>query len=370
MLVALDTSAIGPESTGVGRYASTLAHTLPCLDRRRRYVLIAHNGPGKDMADASGRAVPTIPVGSAPHWHHVGLPGELEAWDVDVYHSPLFTCPLVKVCRYVVTLHDVIPLAAPQHCQPAFLRFFERRARPCLELADRVVTVSEYSRRDVITHLSLSPEKIAVVPECVDSGFRPPGPGDEASDVASEYGITSPYILYAGSIEPRKNVDSAVTAYARLPSAFRSEVALVIVGKQQPEGTDVQELARRLGVAERVVLPGYVPDAGLAMLYRRARMFVFPSRYEGFGLPVLEAMASGTPVITSNVTSLPEVAGDAALLVDPDDVEGLAEAMRRVREDKTLRNDLIERGLRRAAMFSPQRVVEQMGALYETLEAA
>ena len=118
------------------------------------------------------------------------------------------------------------------------------------------------------------------------------------------------------------------------------------------------------------MLPGYVPDAGLAMLYRRARMFVFPSRYEGFGLPVLEAMASGTPVITSNVTSLPEVAGDAALLVDPDDVEGLAEAMRRVREDKTLRNDLIERGLRRAAMFSPQRVVEQMGALYETLEAA
>ena len=370
MRVALDTSAVGPGMTGIGAYALTLALTLPRYDRGRQYVLVSPDGTGCGATDAQGRALPVIGDSGGAMWHQLGMPSELESWEVGIYHSPLFTSPLVKVCQYVVTMHDVIPLAAPEHCQPEFLRFFEQWAAPCLELADRVVTVSEYSRQDIMKHLSLSEDKLTVVPECVRPVFRPAAPGESLAGTLSKYRIRAPFALFVGTIEPRKNVDGIIAAYARLSARTRENLSLVIVGRQQSDGLDVSGLADRLDVRDTVSLPGYVADEDLVVLYRAARMFVFPSRYEGFGLPVLEAMASGVPVITSTVTSLPEVAGDAALLVDPDDVDGLADAMQQLDEDDDLRRRLTERGLARASHFSPDEMVRQMTAVYDSLEGA
>jgi len=344
----------------------TLARTLPRLDARRQYVLVSPNGPVAGAADAAGNALPVI-AGSGPFWRDLGLVDELERWGTEVYHSPLFVCPLVKACKYIVTLHDVIPLAAPEHCQPEFQRFFEQMAYPCLSLADRVVTVSEFSRRDILRHLSLPEEKVVVVPECAGAEFRPAREGESFERVLGQCGVERPFVLYVGSIERRKNVDGLLAAYAKLPPALRARLLLVIVGRDQTAGLSVAELTKKFGIAENVVLAGYLPDDDLAVLYRAARMFVFPSRYEGFGLPVLEAMASGVPVITSNVTSLPEVAGDAATLVDPDDADGLAAAMQQLHEDEALRAGLIERGLRRAVEFSPEAMTKRMTAVYDSL---
>ena len=365
VIIALDLSAVRPGMTGIGRYAQTLAQTLPAGVPGHEYVLVSPPTGGAWRCSADLPSLPGIQPSGDPEWYQFGLPGELEAWEVDLYHSPFFACPLIKVCRYVVTLHDVIPLAAPEYSQPEFTHFFERRARPCLELADHVVTVSEFSRRDILKHIDIPAEKVSVVPECVSPSFYPKE-GERVDSVLRDFGIPTSYILYVGSLEPRKNLDSLVRAYSRLSPETMQGLCLVIAGPSQRSGLDADRLADELGIREHVILLGHVADEDLPRLYRQARMFAFLSRYEGFGLPVLEAMASGVPVITSSATSLPEVAGDAALFVDPNDVDGLSAAIRLLDTDEETRRRLIDGGRLRAAHFSPDRLATAIRSVYDS----
>jgi glycosyltransferase involved in cell wall biosynthesis len=226
--------------------------------------------------------------------------------------------------------------------------------------------VSECSRRDLVSHLGLDVDRVQVIPEGVDARFRPPVNDAWLQAVLARYIIKRPYVLYVGGINARKNIARLFTAYAYLRERH-PDVALVLGGKRQWQTDEIDATFRRLNLTDHVHFTGYVDDADLPALYTAAELFVFPSLYEGFGLPPLEAMACGTPVVTSNVSSLPEVVGDAALTVDPYDVGGLALAIERVLTDEKLQMELRRRGIERAAQFTWERAARETLAMYEAV---
>jgi len=263
----------------------------------------------------------------------------------------------------IASIHDAIPYVQPQTStaldwlvQRVWLPLAGRRAR-------HILTLSRQSSADLQRCLAIPARKITVIPLAAETHFRPI-PLAQRHPILERHGLEPPYILYVGSVEPRKNLLRLLQAYQRLRQ-WSTRWRLVIVGarnywKSSPIARAVQDS----GLQGCVHFTGYIPDEDLPALYSAADLFAFPSLYEGFGLPVLEAMACGTPVVTSNSSSLPEVVGDAALLVDPYDVEALAEAMRQILADPQLAEDLRQRGLQRASEFSWERTAQSTVAVY------
>jgi len=233
--------------------------------------------------------------------------------------------------------------------------------------AAAVITDSERSREDILTHLSVKPGRVVSIPLAADRRFRPL-PAAEIAPVLHEYGVGQPYILYVGALESRKNLPRLLAAYARLRE-WSEQWRLVIVGARKWKFSPIFDTVQALGLEPHVHFTGYVADEHLPALYAGADLFAFPSLYEGFGLPVLEAMACGTPVVTSNTSSLPEVAGDAAILVDPTDVEQIANAMWLVLSQPDVAAALREKGLARAAQFTWERTARETIAVYERVLA-
>jgi len=284
-----------------------------------------------------------------------------------------------KRAKFVATIHDLKPLLFPALAP-------RRNVHALIEAAlvgdkwvrlDHVVTDSHCSKRDLVTHLKLPEDRITVVCPGVDLERFRPAPPTDAGDVRGlmSEGVPTPrtsngepsrrpYVLSVAGADPTKNVEILVDAFGRLPAPVREAHDLVLVGdfRRRPE---LRGRVASLGLDKQAYFPGVVDDDRLIELYQQAALFVFPSRYEGFGLPVLEAMACGCPVISSHAASLPEVAGDAALLVDPLDVDGLAAAMQRVLTDEALAGELRARGPARAAQFSWDRTAREMVAVYE-----
>ncbi len=270
----------------------------------------------------------------------------------DVLFAPNFIPPPTARPRLVLTVHDLAFARYPEATPMATKRWLTRLDR-ALRGAAEVIAVSEATRRDLLERYPVPAERVTVIPHGVDAGvFRPPTE-DDVARVRARYGLDGPYLLFVGGIEPRKNLPALVRAFARLGGDPR----LVIAGSSvpwNPEGLEaLQPVLDALpdDVRRRITFTGYVSEANKVALYGGARGLVMPSLYEGFGLPVLEAMACGTPVLTSNVSALPEVAGQAALLVDPGDEEAIADGMRRLLEEEALRSSLAEAGRARAAGF-------------------
>ena len=217
--------------------------------------------------------------------------------------------------------------------------------------ADKIVTVSQFSKEEIVKYLNIPEEKIVVMPNGVDHSLYHPGYAEDAIEKAKRrYQIEGEYYLYLGTLEPRKNIERIVQAYARAKRPGGPK--LVLAGRRGWLYESIFAAVQELGIEEDVVFTDYVADADVPLLMSGARMFLFPSLYEGFGLPPLEAMACGTPVVTANTSSLPEVAGDAALLADPYSVREIAAAIARLEEDEALRRSLIQKGLERAAQFT------------------
>ena len=280
-----------------------------------------------------------------------------------VYHEPnflSFRTPLPTV----VTIHDLSILRYPETHPRDRVAFMTRRLGESIRRADCVISDSEYGRQEILAEYKLPPEQVVSVLLAAGSGFSPV-PADRLPSVLEPFGLQpQKYILSVGTLEPRKNLTAAIKAYARLPEAVRAEMPLVIAGMKgwRTDGLD-REVAALIDKGQIRRL-GYVPDEALPALYSGARVFVYPSLYEGFGLPPLEAMACGAPVIVSNRSSLPEVVGDAGLQVDALDVDGLAEAMSQVIEDDALHTALQQRGIERAKDFSWRRCAEETLAVY------
>jgi glycosyltransferase involved in cell wall biosynthesis len=302
--------------------------------------LLKNAGDGMEVEALAGRAAYDFLRDQVDCRFHV-VPTHMTAWDTlllpdlitrvgaDLYHSPLFVLPSVRVVPYVATIHDVIPLVRPDLTTPDFETFFSRHIRGAVNHASHIVTVSEHSRQDCIRHLSIDPERITAIHEPVSPRFgRARALSDEV--LREKYRLESGFILSVGALDRRKNLSGLLAAYRLLCEMDPDAPPLVFVGAPSGDGFDLQREAEAAGLQERVRLLGRVTDEVLAELYASAGMLAFPSFYEGFGLPVVEAMVSGTPVVASRAASIPEIAGDAALLVDPENPQEMASALYQV----------------------------------------
>jgi glycosyltransferase involved in cell wall biosynthesis len=285
---------------------------------------------------------------------NMALSAAARRYRLDLVHDPNGVAPFLgpaQDARRVVTIHDALPYVYPaSHNQLDTWRY--RWLLPITaRKADYVLTVSECSRRDLQHYLQLRPDRIGVTGEGVDERFTPVPASPTRAAVLERYGITPPYLLYVGGITARKNIVRLFEAYAQV-RALRPDVQLVIGGKRQWQTDGIDATLQQLNLGGNIHFTGYVHDDDLPSLYSGAELFVFPSLYEGFGLPPIEAMACGTPVVTAHTSSLPEVVGDAALTVDPTSVQALADAILRVLTDNELREILRARGKARASQWT------------------
>jgi glycosyltransferase involved in cell wall biosynthesis len=298
------------------------------------------------------------------------IPRGLRTQHIDIFHGfdhigvPLFA----KVGRYVATIHDMIPLLWPQwvtrkHRLVVTAAYYRLRQQ-----ADMVITPSEATKADIVRHLQIDPQRIAVIPWGCDQRFQPWGDPEHFAAVQQRYRLPAEYLLFVGTLEPRKNLTTLLHAYAMLRAERPGEdLKLVVAGRTGWLYADIFDTVKTLALDEEVIFTGFVDDEDLPDLYRGAQLFVFPSLYEGFGLPILEAMASGVPVITSATASMPEVAGDAAILVDPHDSEAIAEGMAQVLAEDRLRQAMIQKGLARARRFTWDTVAQNTLEVYAAL---
>ncbi len=369
MRIAIDARKL--RDYGIGTYVRNLLRHLSRIDRQTEYVLLCRAADCATVEELGEnfRAVPE----AAPAYsfrEQLRIPLDLRREAIDLFHAPHYVLPPLTPCKSVVTIHDCIHLRFPQYLPN---RLAYAYARSSLWIAthrsSRVLTVSEASKRDILRYFSVPESKIDVIPNAIDERFGETPSPDEVLRVRERYQLNDPFVLYAGNIKPHKNLERLIEAFHTLRRGGLDTVKLLIIGDEISKYATLRRAVHKYKLHKHVRFFGFVPDKTLAVLYRQAGVFVFPSLYEGFGLPPLEAMASGTPVITSNVSSLPEVVGDAALLIDPYQSDAIADAMRRVLTDQSLREDLRRRGLQRVKEFSWERSVRRVHAIYQEVIA-
>ena len=371
--VAIDYTAALTQGAGIGRYTRELVRALAALDSATDYRLFTASTPSTELPPLPGgnfawRRAPFTDAWLARLWHRARLPIPIETWtgDIGLLHAPDFTLPPVRRgTRTLLTVHDLSFVRAPEAADPGLRAYLNRVVPRSVARADHVLADSEATRQDLIALYGTPPEKISVLHAGVDSRFQPVTDPAALDAVRTRYGIgPAPYVFSLGTVQPRKN-------YARLAEAFaqlgRPDLRLVIAGGKGWLDDPLYAQIDALGLADRVIFTGFAADDDLPALYSAAEVFAFPSLYEGFGLPPLEAMACGTPVVSSASSSLPEVVGEAGLLVDPTDVGALAEALARVLDDAGLRAELVQKGRTQARRFTWERAARELHAHYARL---
>jgi glycosyltransferase involved in cell wall biosynthesis len=376
MRIGLEGKVLTPRIGGIGRYAMHLTEAMLALAAQRwsdlEFVIFTAPQTDRALLEASRvrlcerfRRIKSTLLRSS-----VLLPAGIWCEQIDVFHGldqsgiPLF----FKAGKSVVTIHDVIPLVLPWAFPSRHRWILARALARIRKQAEMVIVPSTAAAEDVVHYLQVERERVRVIPMGCEARFQPAEDPGRAAALRRRYDLPARYILFVGTLEPRKNVNILLQAFAQVGAETpRDDLALVIAGGNGWGGEDYLATAKALKLQGRVRFTGFVADDDLPDLYRGALLFVYPSLYEGFGLPVLEAMACGTPVITSNRTSLPEVAGGAALLVDPTRPEALVEAMISLMHDGELHRELRAKGLARARAFTWNAVAEQTVAIYRAV---
>ncbi len=376
--VCLDLSPTVHRRAGWGTYARELARALARLEDAPALTLFySHPARAHPLPpDLSTLPTNTLSLSTRP-WRllaalsqHLNL--GLDRWlpRCEVFHATEHLLPRLKDARTVLTVHDLIYRLFPDYHLPLnkwflnlFMPLFVRRA-------DAIIAVSQCTKNDLMRHYDVAPEKITVIYEGVDARFRPITDRDALAAVRARYSLPQRYILYVGTLEPRKNLPTLLEAYATLQAQSPiPDLQLVIVGRRGWLYESFFQRLRELNLEDQVILLGFIPDEDLPAVYSGADLFVFPSLYEGFGLPPLEAMACGTPVVSSDTSSLPEVVGEAGLMVDPHDVRALTEAIERALTDRHLRAELRARGLEQASRFTWEKTARQTLKVYRNVVA-
>jgi glycosyltransferase involved in cell wall biosynthesis len=361
----LDARTATDHFPGIGRYVAGLSAALGRVAPELDLTLLRDPG-----AAATRLALPPLPLAGcrvspfapAQQWR---VPAELRRLQATLYHSAYYLMPYLAGVPTVVTLYDLIPLVWPAYYTATQRLIFRVGHRLALAAARMTLVISEATRQDLARYFRVDPARIAVTPLAADPAMRPPPPG-QVSAVLKKYNLPEHYVLYVGSNKPHKNLARMVAAWSELPHLKGGiESSLVIAGHWDARYPEARQLAAERGLAQNVRFLGPVAEMDLPALYGGARLFVFPSLYEGFGLPVLEAMACGAPVLCSNTSSLPEVAGDAAFLVDPQDETAMTAALAQALADEALRMRLRTAGLARAAQFSWDRTAQATLEIYQ-----
>lgn len=365
MKVAIDVHSIGAQAGGNETFYRQLLQGLTEDKSPNSYTLFyTHvNAPSLVPVDERFKwvRIPQNPIVRITF----ALPALLRELKADVFHCQYILPPKVK-CKTVVTIHDLAHERYPQF-SPRMEGVRMRRLVPSsARRADHIITVSEYSANDLVSLYGVPRSKITVAYQAPSSRFKPGNKSDAQEELKAKYGISSPFLLYVGRLQARKNLIRLVEAFARVRTKHPN-LKLVLVGK--PDLRHEQLLARvdELVLKEAVLFPGYIASDDLPVFYNAAEIFVFPSIFEGFGLPVMESMASGVPTITSRGSCLEEIACDGALLIDPSSVDSISGAITRVLETPDLSRDLISRGLRRSVCFSTAAFVAKVLDVYRSL---
>jgi glycosyltransferase involved in cell wall biosynthesis len=403
MRIALNAWFIGQPTTGSGQYLAHLLAEYAARPAGHRVLLCGRTGqqsPDATNADPASfewqnlhtpfddglssvarrpssvirRSLSVAPRPSSNLKRHlaklwfeqVGFPRACRRWGADLAHTPYWASPLFSRTPTVVTIHDLIPILLPAYGGGQLGRLYVRLVTLSARRAAHVLTDSHASRRDIVARLHVPASRVEAIHLAAGDHFQPVNDPQALDQARDKYALPPRYLLYLGGFDVRKNVQSILRAYARLGLA---NVHLVIAGKLPADDTAFtphpQRIADELGISERVCLTGWVDEEDKPALYSRAIALVFPSRYEGFGLPPLEAMSCGTPAIVSDRSSLPEIVGEGGICVDPDDLDALSQAMRRLATDTALHDSLRAAALSQSARFSWRNTAQATLAAYE-----
>jgi glycosyltransferase involved in cell wall biosynthesis len=365
MKIAIDVHSLGTQSGGNETYFRQLVRGLLKDKSENLYNLFYSYPSALNEFEWDNRfsfsKIPANPLKRIC----VSLPRLLQKTKPDVFHCQYVMPPFVRA-RTVVTIHDLAHEHYPEFFHPAEAMRMKKMVRWTASRADHILTVSEFSAADISQRFGVPHEKITVAYQAAAPDFQPRDRERCQEHIAKTYGIRPPFLLYVGRIQARKNLPRLVEAYARLLK-YGADAKLVMVGKKDWQSEQVLIKIKDLGLENQVIFPGFIPFADLPLFYNAAEIFIFPSVFEGFGLPVMESMASGVPTITSHGSSLEEVAGNGALLVDPNDTESITEALSKVLGDAELRRDLASRGLKRSAEFKAGELAEKTLDVYRSL---
>lgn len=369
--LGIDGREFTEKTTGIARLLVTALQELR-MKRPGWDIVVFGNQHSRLPSEIKGVFFRCIPEHFTFWWDQVTLANYLRKEKIDLFLSPYYKIPLFPPCPVINILHDVIIVTNKAY---RTLRYFLRRSVFVslgffyTQRSQCILTDSFYSRRCIQRLFKVPEGKIRVVYPALASGFQKSYPQREITTFQENYRFSRPYLLYVGNFKPHKRIDSLLVAYGSLPKGIRDRYSLVLTGRLDPYGEKLKALARRLDLSHRVFFTDYVDEEALRHLYQNASLFVFPSSEEGFGLPLLEAMASGVPIVATNVASIPEVVGDAALLVPPGDPEALSGAMKRLIDDELLRQSLIDKGMKRATSFSVERQSQMILDAMEALMA-
>ncbi|HCV43265.1 MAG TPA: hypothetical protein DGH68_07250 [Bacteroidetes bacterium] len=376
MTIAFDVSHIRRQRTGIGRLATIQLQGLLSADRKRNYVLHGWS-PDLDKETIQSFLQPNVRLSIAQipgtikrlYWNYLRIPPlSTLIGQFDVFHSAEPLMPPVGNKRSIITFNDSAYHKFPHFYNPRTAKKWDYLYRRSLRKADAVIVLSENTRTDLIEMMALPPERIHVVRPPTGPVFSEPRPPQDELDVREKFSLPDQFMLFVGTLEPRKNIPGLVRAFEMFLDAQNRSVSLVIVGRRGWLYEETLTTINTSRAREKILLLDYVTDADLGILYRLALMFVFPSFYEGHGYPVVEAMASGTPVITSNNSSLKEIGEGAALLADPESVVEICEAMQRLYSDENLRREMSIWGRQRASQFSVKSAVDGILHVYNSFE--
>jgi glycosyltransferase involved in cell wall biosynthesis len=371
MKIGIITDFIDGKHGGIGVYAHNLIKKLNEIDFNNQYYLIHYLSIEMPIYNAN-EEIPikkySLPKGSGALWRYICTPLKLKSMDkLDIVHDPFeigpmsFNMPFKKV----ITVHDLTPILFPHTFSIASVLLHKILLKRTLYGADKIITDSKSTKNDLINYFEISDEKIKVIPLGVDEKFKPMDP-EKVVEFKINHNLDFPFLLYVGTLEPRKNIPTLIKAFSKLKSR-NLNYKLVIAGKKGWKYNTIFNTIDDLNLQNDVVFTGYISDDDLPLLYNAADVFVYPSIYEGFGLPPLEAMACGTPVITSNTSSLPEVVGDAGILLDPMDIDGFANLIYAILFDEELRLTIVKKGLERSKMFNWGKCARETLSVYENI---
>ena len=375
MRIGIDAQLLGGCESGVEVCIRNLIRGLALADAENEYVIYTQRGiPPLDVGENSRVTIrhtrwPNRFRPARILWQQAALPHILSRDGIDLLHAPGYVMPRICPCPALVTVYDVIAIKFPELCKRTNALHYGLMLPRTLRRAARILAASERTRDDLVALLDADPERIEVVYPGVDEAFQPVEDPERLAEVRTRLGLPERFILFVGNIEPKKNLPTLIRAFALLKRHRRIPHRLVIAGKKGWKCGDVFRAVRDEGLESEVIFPGYVPLENLPALYSMAELFAFPSLYEGFGLPPLEAMACGTPVVASNAGALPEVLGDAALQVDPLDVDALQKVIHKILTNQFLRRHLSEAGRKRAARFTWAENARKTIAAYERADA-
>lgn len=372
MRIVIDYTPAVHQGAGIGRHTRGLVNALAPLAAGHQVTLLVFGRP----ADGEIQAPPSmqVKVTSLPNrwltlaWQRARLPFPVEwlSGAADLYHASDFVLPPVRRAASLLTVHDLSFLTVPECAEAGLRRYLSRVAPRSIARADHILADSESTRRDLVRLLGVPADKVTVVYPGVEPRFRPSDDPAALARVRQRYGLgDGPFVLGVGTLEPRKNWPALIRAWAQLRRATGLPHRLVLAGGKGWLYDGIFQAAAASGLQEEIIFTGFVDDADLPALYAAAAVFAFPSLYEGFGIPVVEAMACSTPVVCADNSSLPEAAGDAALLVAAEDEQQLAQALQQAIEDIPLRDELRTRGLAQARRFTWEASAQTLWAVYE-----